>query len=402
MTSKAELKEERVHFVFSTNGPVDKGTSGGAVRELQLMKRIGANPHFVVSAIASKVICKRFRDNNIRANYVIIPSFIDPCNGIANLLDSFLRSIYSLIKPLPIYSRKTVLHSPSDFLWDTIPSAFKRLKNRDIVWFATVYHIIPSPSHRSGGLTLSNLIAFFAQRFSLLLIGRWADIIQTETSYVKEELIHRFGVQAGKIVVCESGINPVDIDLESRKKLYDACFLARLHQSKGIFDAISAWALVVKVKKDAQMAIAGGGSVEVVKEIKRLIAKLGLEKNISFLGYLSEQEKYDLFLSSKLYLLPSYEEGIPITFYEAMYCGLPVITYYLQPYSDIKDNIISVSVGDVNKLSETILMVLSNADLSAEFIRKGLIFSKEHTWNGVAEYIVKEIFKTYQKELSFG
>jgi glycosyltransferase involved in cell wall biosynthesis len=123
------------------------------------------------------------------------------------------------------------------------------------------------------------------------------------------------------------------------------------------------------------------------------IKKLDLESNVFYLGFLTEEEKYKLLRASKLYVLPSYEEGIPIAFYEAMYCGLPVVTYYLPPYSDIKDYIMSVPLGDVHSLAIEILRVLEDDALVHTLGERGRSLAKEHTWDKVADFTLSQILK---------
>jgi glycosyltransferase involved in cell wall biosynthesis len=249
---------------------------------------------------------------------------------------------------------------------------------------------------------LSNLFSFIAQRESLLLMAKNADIIQTETNFVKDELVSQYGFSPDKIFVCQSGINPKIIDAFSWNgiKIYDACFLARLHKSKGIFDLIDTWQHVCESKKDARLAIAGNGSAEIVNELKTRIKILHLEKNVFYLGFLSEERKYWLYRASKLYVLPSYEEGIPITFYEAMYCCLPVVTYYLPTYSDIKNYVLSVPLGDVAALGDAILRILNDAELLRTFGEKGRGFAEERTWDKVAEALLSNVLKmTISEEL---
>jgi len=393
--SKQNGWNNSVNFIFSTNGPRDMGTSGGAVRELELMKRIGAHQNIVLWVISSKTVCDRFQRNGVRAHYQIIPDLLKHENFGSRLLDSFVRSISSSLLTINICSDNIVFHSPSDFLWDTYPAFIRKIRNKRMKWFASVYHVVPHPSKRPGGMHLSNLFSFVAQRESLLLMAKNADIIQTETNYVRDELVRQFGFSPEKIFVCQSGINPKVIDAFSWNgdKIYDACFLARLHKSKGVFDIINTWRRVCESKKDARLAIAGYGSSEIVNELKKRIKVLHLEKNVFYLGCLTEERKYRLYRSSKLYVLPSYEEGIPITFYEAMYCGLTVVTYYLPTYSDIKNYVVGVPLGDIAALGEAIMRILNDAELLRTFGEKGHDFAEGHTWEKVAETILSNVVK---------
>ena len=363
---------------------------------MEIMKRISRNQNIILWVISSKPHCDSYRKNGVRSHYVIVPNFIKYEKFFtAKIINSIVGSIFVCIMPIRVQNDNILIHSPSDFLWDTLPAFIKKSWNKEIKWFASVYHFIPRPSERPGGFNPSNLLSFIAQRLSLPLITRWSDMIQTETTFVKDELVRRYQVSPEKIIVCQSGVNPQLIDSFSwsKGKIYDACFLARLHKSKGIYDLIEAWANVCKCNKDAKLAVAGSGSVEMIREVRDKINNLNLENNISFLGFLSEENKYKLLKASKLYVLPSYEEGIPITFFEAMYCGLPVVTYFLPAYSDIRDYIMSVPLGDAHSLADEILRVLEDDDLIRVLGEQGRRLAKEQTWEKVAEFTLSQILK---------
>ena len=277
---------------------------------------------------------------------------------------------------------------------DTIPALFAKLKNKKAKWLISVYHFIPNPSKRPGGLALNNLLSFFSQRISLFFIARFGDVIHTETSFVKDELVKQYGIPSEKIFACQSGIDTKAIDSVqwSEGKLYDACFLARLHKSKGIYDLIEAWKYVCQTNKSAKLAIAGsGGSAELIEELKGKIRDSNLENNVFFLGFLPEENKFKLLKACKLYILPSYEEGIPITFNEAMYCGLPIITYYLPTYAEINDFIVSVAVGDVKELAFQISKMLKDTKSMQGISVRAKKQATEHTWDRVANLVFSKI-----------
>jgi len=388
----------RINFVFfalGTGSDPSYYISGGAVRQLEILKRISKMLNITLWIFASETVCNIFSKSQVKGYYKKIPDFITlESPPISAIINSIIRSIYTCIVSLPSLNSSVIVHSPSDFLWDVLPALAQKLKNHRVKWFATVYHIIQHPSKRPGGFRISNLLSFIEQRLSISLIVKWADIVQTENIFVKNELI-RLNMSPNRIVVCPSGINTRFIDnvTSTEGKTYDACFLARLHPSKGVYDLLEAWKYVYESRKEAQLAIVGAGSIEVLNELKYKIKCLGLENNVHILGFKPEEEKYRILKRSKLYVLPSYEEGIPITFYEAMYCGLPVVTYYLPTYEEIKDYIVSVPLGDVKKLAEEIIRLLEDENSARKLGDRGREFAKEHTWDKVAECIVSQLEK---------
>ncbi len=61
--------------------------------------------------------------------------------------------------------------------------------------------------------------------------------------------------------------------------------------------------------------------------LERLAADLGIENRVRFMGWVSEEEKWDLLALSDLYISTSMHEGFGLVFLEAMHCGLPVVCY---------------------------------------------------------------------------
>jgi glycosyltransferase involved in cell wall biosynthesis len=383
----------RILFIANGNGLSDK-LGGSITRTINLAKNIEQRGHEIhfLTTIGGFKACKRA---GLKADFCILPASLWN-KSESGLSDRVLAYVISTIGSLPtvsVLSEADACFTDSDFFCDVIPAMLYRRRFKLTRWVASTYHFIPSPTQRSGGFKLLNLISYIGQQFSLKIIKNKADLIATETKFVGSELEENIRISHTKILVIQSGINPQIIDSvgwDGNKK-YDACYLGGLRRTKGIFDLIKAWESVCKQFKTAKLAIAGGNSTVSIEEVRHEIKKRGLESNIDILGFISEKEKYQLFKSSRLYVLPSYEEGIPITFYEAMYCGLPIITYFLPPYREIAEYITAVPIGEDVKLSEAVLRFLENKDLSKNFSEKGRKFAKMHTWDKISDYMINEL-----------
>lgn len=126
------------------------------------------------------------------------------------------------------------------------------------------------------------------------------------------------GVREDKIRML---IFPPQTDLEvikTAKKApeeYEACFVGRITPTKEVFDLVKVWKLVCDEKRHARLAIIGDGEEGWVRSLNENIRQLGIEKNVSILGFLPEIEKYQILKSSKIFTFTSYEEGIPIVFW---------------------------------------------------------------------------------------
>ncbi len=70
--------------------------------------------------------------------------------------------------------------------------------------------------------------------------------------------------------------------------------------------------------------IIGDGPEE--KNLKDLAKRLGAEDKVKFLGFVTEEKKFQFLSVSDIYVLSSLHEGFGICLLEAMYCGLPIVS----------------------------------------------------------------------------
>jgi glycosyltransferase involved in cell wall biosynthesis len=75
----------------------------------------------------------------------------------------------------------------------------------------------------------------------------------------------------------------------------------------------------------AQLLILGSGPQEQI--LKKEVADRQLNNQVRFMGFVEEEEKFQLLRLSDLYVSTSQHEGFGLVFLEAMACGLPVICY---------------------------------------------------------------------------
>lgn len=114
-----------------------------------------------------------------------------------------------------------------------------------------------------------------------------------------------------------------DINARFDRDFFQILFLSRIERSKGVFDAVDAFALIKKRRENAGLVIAGEGSS--LSELKRYIMKRKYE-GISLAGNVEGAQKKELFRNSDLFVLPTGRDAMPMALVEAMAFGLPVIT----------------------------------------------------------------------------
>lgn len=147
------------------------------------------------------------------------------------------------------------------------------------------------------------------------------------------------------------------------KGLY-VLYCGRLSAEKGLIDLIKSAPYIIKKYQDFKFVIVGNGPLE--KRLKKLIARLNIEKNFHFTGAIDHNSLLKLYQNATVFSLPSYREGLPTTLLEAMSCGIPVVATSIPGVLDvITDHKTGLLVPPHNpeKIANAILMLIEDGKL---------------------------------------
>lgn len=147
-------------------------------------------------------------------------------------------------------------------------------------------------------------------------------------------------------------------DRTSRKSV-EILFLGVIGDRKGVFDLLKAFAKIISEYPSVYLTIAGNGELErAIAEVKRL----GLEANVKFPGWISGSKKNELLAAADIYILPSHNEGLPISILEAMSWQLPIISTTVGGIPELvhKEEGILVTAGDIDNLRKAIVRLVSS------------------------------------------
>jgi glycosyltransferase involved in cell wall biosynthesis len=156
--------------------------------------------------------------------------------------------------------------------------------------------------------------------------------------------------------------NYVDIEkFDVTRKTGQILFLGAFIKRKGIYDLISA---LKQVNNDFHLHLCGAGEDEAVQ---KLIDELSLNDSITNHGWVNAEQKTQLLSECSAFILPSYNEGLPMVIIEAMACEIPIISTPVGAIPEvIIENLIDylVESGAIEDMATKLDYVLSNDNVT--------------------------------------
>jgi glycosyltransferase involved in cell wall biosynthesis len=141
---------------------------------------------------------------------------------------------------------------------------------------------------------------------------------------------------------------------------------------------------------DVNLCFVGDGQLRPI--LTQFCISHKLLQYVHFLGNLPHHKALQVVAKSSVFVLSSYEEGLPTALIEAMAFGKPVVATNVGGVSEvIKDGIngILVPPKSPEKLAESIEQLLCNSQLGRELSETASRSVKGYSWNKIAESYLK-------------
>lgn len=212
----------------------------------------------------------------------------------------------------------------------------------------------------------------------------YVDKFIVPSNFVKDSLLWE-GISEKKIKIIPFG---VDINEFKPKKIISKklkfAFSGNVNNRKGVNYLLQAWKELDL--KDCELNIYG----RVYPEIK-LNYNDEEKYNIKFHGFVDLRKELP---KNDVYIFPTLLEGSAKSVYEALACGLPVITTYNSGsiIKDGKEGFI-IDVQNVKVLKEKIFYFYNNEDKLQDFSKRARKLAKKYTWELYANSINNSYLK---------
>ncbi len=164
-------------------------------------------------------------------------------------------------------------------------------------------------------------------------------------------------------------------------------FAGRMARQKGLPDLLQALApLEPPVLERVSVELVGAGPEE--GRVRSLAIQLGLAERVTFTGWVSRSAIVAHYQRAHIFVLPSYDEGMPNVVLEAMACGLPIVATNIRGNREVVsdgENGILVPPGDVEALRGALRDLIMDEGLRLRMGEASRAQALHHDWSRAAE-----------------
>lgn len=165
-------------------------------------------------------------------------------------------------------------------------------------------------------------------RWAVAGVLNGSDCVVAQSTNTRDN-VYRYHRYKGAIEIIPHGIRIPDVPRASRDELglppdvFLTVTVGRLIERKAIHELVQT--LAAEPCANVHLAVVGAGPLE--KALRELVARLGFEERVHFMGFVDENTKWRILSVSDAYVSSTMHEGFGLVYLEAMAAGLPVVTY---------------------------------------------------------------------------
>ena len=191
-----------------------------------------------------------------------------------------------------------------------------------------------------------------------------------------------------KIAIVHCGVVPSAYRRDGGGNGKRVAFVGRLDPVKGALLLIEAMAEVLKVHPDATLTLAGDGPARAGAEARA--KALGIDAAVRFAGFMTQGQVADLLANSDMLVLPSFAEGLPVVYMEALASRIPVVASRVAGVQElVEDGVTGYAVppGDTATLVERMTRLMDNPNAARDMgeagrsaVEQGFDITREGAW----------------------
>ncbi|HUQ34108.1 MAG TPA: glycosyltransferase family 1 protein [Pyrinomonadaceae bacterium] len=233
-------------------------------------------------------------------------------------------------------------------------------------------------------------------RSRLPLMARTASVIITPSESVRREVCEHLGIDARKVISIPEAprdiFRPASVEetAETRRRLgieeEFILFVGTIEPRKNLLALVAAFEDILRSTPHCPQLVIAGKEGWLNEELHSRIRSSGVEKNLRFTGYLTDEDLRALYSSCRVFVYPSLYEGFGLPPLEAMACGAPVIASRIPSIVEAvgPDAARLISPTDPQALAASIVRLLDDENERRRLSRTGRERASLFSWEKTA------------------
>ncbi|MFZ1654900.1 MAG: glycosyltransferase family 1 protein [Candidatus Moraniibacteriota bacterium] len=232
-------------------------------------------------------------------------------------------------------------------------------------------------------------------RWSIRFSVRVADRVIAVSENTKRDLMRLYAVPEKKIQVIYEGLSqPTTYNLQPTTESEPPYFLfiGRLETRKNIVRMIEAFEIFKAKTGLAHTLVLAGKPGFGYEAIRYKLQATSYKQDIHELGYVSEEEKWELLKDAEIFLFPSLYEGFGLPVIEAQSVGVPVITANTSSLPEVAgEGAVLVNPLDSGEIAEAMEMLVTDPEKRADIIEEATRNVDRFGWAQCAKGVAQAV-----------
>ncbi len=278
--------------------------------------------------------------------------------------------------------------APSPFRAASVPSTTRAVRRARANVFFSTFHLVPLAVRCPSVVTVHDVRPLVgtwdgARERALFRVAMWfarrhAVRVIAPSAFTRDELVHRAGLDASRIVVAPPGFTPMSGGERGTYPLRPFALAVgpdRPHANQALLR--ETW---TRMGDDAPLALVLAGAGQ---------AAGGHTAHVTALGRVSADSLRQLYLSATMLLVPSLYEGAGSAMFDAWALGTPVIASDIAPFREAGgDAALFAAPTDANAWSAAIRRLHAHADERGALSERGRLRVRKFSWDGHARAVL--------------
>ena len=239
-------------------------------------------------------------------------------------------------------------------------------------------HLVPPDPFKAGAyFAITHLVFNRLKKWSY----HAAQMVSAVSAGNRDILTEKYGMPGEKLTVIHNGVDCSRCEIDAQRlaqlkaefAIPDGCLVltsvGRLVEQKGHQYVISALQILAKERYPLVLVLVGEGPLQAF--LKQHAEKLGVAESVRFVGFRTDVR--EILCITDIFVLPSLNEGFPLTLLEAMAAGKPIVATRVTGCTEAivhQQTGLLCNPASPDQLAEEILFLLTDPSQRAEMGRR--------------------------------